>query len=332
MEKMPANLPPQYFAAEKRWREATTIEDQIGALREMLSIMPKHKGTDKLQADLKRRIAKLHREAKEQHKKGGHRVQLGYVPKEGAGQVAVIGPPNVGKSALVRAMTHAHPDVAPYPFTTQKPGPAMMPYEDIQIQLVDTPPLSDTYLVPWLPNLIRLADLALLVVDLGCDPVGQAQMVIDQMRKTSTHLDARGGESDGQVPIVLVKTMIVGNKSDLPQAAENFQRLQEKLSHDFQMVAISAGKLEGLEGFKIKVFEALEIIRVYTKEPGKKPDLEQPYVLKRGSTVVDVAAAVHRDFAKTLKHARIWGSAKYGGQNVQRDHQVEDGDIIELHI
>lgn len=329
---MPANLPPQYFAAEQRWREATTLEDQISALREMLAIMPKHKGTDKLQADLKRRIAKLQREAQAQRKKGGRRAQLGYVPKEGAGQVAIIGPANTGKSALVARVTHAHPEVAPYPFTTQKPNPAMMPYEDIQIQLVDTPPISDAYMVPWLPNLVRLADLALLVVDLGRDPVGQAQMVIDQMGKTSTHLDARGGKSDGQVPIVLVKTMLVGNKSELPQAAENFKRLQEKFGKDFQMVAISAVKHEGLEGFEKKVFEALEITRVYTKEPGKKPDLEQPYVLKRGSTVLDVAAAVHRDFAKTLKYARIWGSAKYGGQNVQRDHQVEDGDIIELHI
>jgi hypothetical protein len=329
---MPANLPPHYFAAEQRWREATTVEDQISALREMLAIMPKHKGTDKLQADLKRRIARLQKEAQAQRKKGGHRAKLGYVPKEGAGQVAIIGPPNTGKSALVAAVTHAHPDVAPYPFSTQKPLPAMMPYEDIQIQLVDTPPISDEYMLPWLPNLIRLADLALLVVDMSRDPARQAQMVIDQMEKTSTHLDGSGGKSDGQVPIVLVKTIIVGNKIDVSQAAENFQQLQERLGQKFQMVAISSEKREGLEDLQKMVFEALEITRVYTKEPGEKPDLEQPYVLKRGSTVLDVAAAVHRDFAKTLKYARIWGSEKYGGQSVQKNHLVEDGDILELHI
>jgi ribosome-interacting GTPase 1 len=329
---MPANLPPHYFAAEKRWREATTVEDQITALREMLAIMPKHKGTDKLQADLKRRIAKLQREAQTQRKKGGHRAKLGYVPKEGAGQVVIIGPPNTGKSALVAAVTHAHPDVAAYPFTTQTPIPAMMPYEDIQIQLVDTPPISNEYMVPWLPNLIRLADLALLVVNLGRDPAEQAQMVIDQMEKTSTHLEGHGGESDGQVPIVLVKTMLVGNKRDLPQATENFQQMQKRLGQKFPMVAISAKKREGLEGFEKRIFEALQITRIYTKEPGKKPDLEQPYVLKRGSTVLDVAAAVHRDFAKTLKYARIWGSEKYDGQSVQKNHLVKDGDILELHI
>jgi len=329
---MPANLPPQYFAAEQRWREASTLEEQIEALREMLAIMPKHKGTDKLQADLKRRIAKLQREVKEQRKKGGHRSQLGYVPKEGAGQVAVIGPPNAGKSALVRAMTHAHPDVAPYPFTTQNPAAAMMPYEDIQIQLVDTPPISDQYKLPWLPNLIRLADLAVLVVDLGHDPIGQAQMVIDEMEETSTHLNGSGGKSNGQEPIVLVKTIIAGNKDDLPQALENFHQLSDKFGQDFQILSFSVQKREGLENFKTKVFQALEILRVYTKEPGKKPDLEQPYVLKHGSTVLDVAASIHRDFASQLRYARIWGSEKYQGQSVQKNHRVEDGDIIELHL
>jgi len=328
---MPANLPPQYFAAEKKWREAATIEEQIKALREMLAIMPKHKGTEKLQGDLKRRIAKLQDEARAQRKKG-RRTHMGYVPKEGAGQVVIIGPPNAGKSALVKAMTHAHPEVAPYPFSTQKPSAAMMPYEDIQIQLVDTPPISQQYTTPWLPNLIRLADLAVLVVGLDLDPAGQAQMVIDQMKKTSTHLDGSGGESDGQVAIVRVRTIIVGNKSDLPQARRNFHQLGERLSPDFQTVAISAEKQEGLEELKRKIFDALEIIRVYTKEPGKKPDLKQPYVLKHGSTVLDVAAAVHRDFTSQLRYARIWGSEKYDGQNVQKNHLVEDGDIIELHM
>ncbi len=328
---MPANLPPQYFAAEKRWREATTIEDQVNALREMLAIMPKHKGTEKLQGDLKRRIAKLQDEARRQRQKG-RRTQIGHVPKEGAGQVAIIGPPNSGKSALISAVTHAHPEVAPYPYTTQKPNVAMMPFRDIQIQLVDTPPISDEYRLPWLPNLIRLADLALLVVDLSQDAAQQTQMVIDQMGETSTHLDGHGGESDGQEPIVKVKTLIAGNKSDLPQTEENSRKLHDRFGQSFEIVAVSAERGDGLEHLVNRIFEGLEIIRVYTKEPGKKPDLEQPYVLKRGSTVLDVAAAVHRDFINTLKYARIWGSEKYDGQNVQKNHLVEDGDIIELHI
>jgi hypothetical protein len=177
-----------------------------------------------------------------------------------------------------------------------------------------------------------LADLAVLVVDLSQDPVEQAQMVINEMGETSTRLNGSGGESDGQEPIVLVKTIITGNKNDLPQATESFRQLSKKFGQDFQILAISAEKREGLENFKTKIFEALEILRVYTKEPGKKPDLKQPYVLKHGSTVLDVAASIHRDFTSQLRYARIWGSEKYQGQSVQKNHIVEDGDIIELHL
>jgi ribosome-interacting GTPase 1 len=329
---MPANLTPQYFAAEQKWREAATIEEQVVALREMLAVMPKHKGTDKLQADLKRRIAKLQAEIKVQRKKGGRKAQLGYVPKEGAGQVAVIGPPNAGKSALIRAITHAHPEVAAYPFTTQKPLAAMMPYKDIQIQLVDTPAISEHYTVPWLPNLIRLADIALLVVDLGDDPVGQAQAIIGHMEQTSTHLSGTGGRSDGQVPVVQVKTVIVGNKSDSSPAGEQLDRLRAEMGEQFQIISVSVEQGRDLDELKQLVFDNLQIVRIYTKEPGKKPDLEQPYVLKRGSSVMDLAATIHRDFASSLKYARIWGSEKYDGQNVHKDHVLEDGDIIELHL
>ena len=329
---MPANLPPQYFAAEERWRRAATIEEQIAALREMLSIMPKHKGTDKLQADLKRRIAKLQQEAKAQRKKGGRKSELGHVPKEGAGQVAVIGPPNSGKSSLIHAVTHAHPEVAAYPFTTQKPLAAMMPYEDIQIQLVDTPPISEQFTPPWLTNLIRLADLALLVVDLGNHPGDQVQDVLDFMSKTSTHLSGRGGHHDGQEPIVLVKTIIAGGKKDGAGNEAGLKDLSDRYGSEFQILAFSAQAEEGLDALRGTIFQALQIVRVYTKEPGEKPDLKQPYVLKEGATVLDLAETIHKDFASQLKYARIWGAVKYDGQSIHKDHVLQDGDIIELHL
>jgi hypothetical protein len=329
---MPANLPPQYFAAEERWRKAATIEEQIAALREMLSIMPKHKGTDKLQADLKRRISKLQQEAKTQRKKGGRRSELGHVSREGAGQVAIIGPPNSGKSSIVQAVTHAHPEVAGYPFTTQKPLAGMMPYEDIQIQLIDTPAISEQFTPPWLINLIRLADLALLVVDLGEDPVGQAEQAIGYMSKTSTHLDGRGGEHDGQEPIALVRTIIVGSKKERPGADGRLADLRSRFGDKFHILAVSAETQEGLAQLKRSIFQALEIVRIYTKEPGAKPDLDKPYVLAQGSTVLDLAETIHRDFSSHLKYARIWGSEKYDGQNVNKEHILQDGDIIELHL
>ena len=156
---MPANLPPVYFDAEKRFREAKTPESKIEALEEMLTIMPKHKGTDKLRADLRRRIAKLKEQA--QQKKGGARRDAAYmIEKEGAAQIAVIGAPNTGKSALVAALTNASPEVAEFPHTTWKPTPGMAPYENIQFQLVDTPPITRDYLDPWMADLMRRADHA----------------------------------------------------------------------------------------------------------------------------------------------------------------------------
>jgi ribosome-interacting GTPase 1 len=181
-------------------------------------------------------------------------------------------------------------------------------------------------------NLIRLADIALLVVDLGSAAAKQALDVIAFMSRTSTHLGGSGGQSDGQIPTVKVKTLIVGNKKELSPAEANLRELQQRLGKDFHILAVSALSQKDLEEFKKDIFRALQIVRVYTKEPGKKPDLHQPYVLKEGSTILDLAESIHRDFASNLKHARIWGSEKYDGQNVQKDHVLQDGDIIELHL
>jgi len=152
------------------------------------------------------------------------------------------------------------------------------------------------------------------------------------MSKTSTHLSGQGGHHDGHEPIVLVKTIIAGNKKERSGGNEALAELGSTFGDRFQIVAFSAQSGEGLEELPRSVFQALEIVRVYTKEPGEKPDLEQPYVLKKGSTVMDLAETIHRDFANQLKYARIWGSVKYDGQNIQKDHVLQDGDIIELHL
>ena len=120
---MPANLPPDYKAAERRFREAKTTEDKIAALQEMMAIIPKHKGTDKLRADLRRRLSKLKAEQAQPSKKGRKGPSY-HIPKEEAPQVALIGSPNTGKSAFVTATTNATPEVANYPFTTRVPLPS----------------------------------------------------------------------------------------------------------------------------------------------------------------------------------------------------------------
>ena len=303
----------------------------------MLSTIPKHKGTEKMQADLKRRLSKLRGEAQ---KKGGaaRALPIYHIEREGAGQVALVGAPNVGKSLLVRRLTHAHPEVADYPFTTRLPTPGMMPFENVQFQLVDLPPVSDQFMESWVPTLVRQADAAALVVDLSADDlleeVETTRLLLEQHK-----IQLGGPTSDAPTSGAAVKrTLLVSNKVDRPGAEENFAALRDLLEESsadwcaVPMVAVSAETGAGLETFKRAVFDLLEVIRVFTKAPGKKPDQASPYVLKRGSTVFEAAEHVHKDFATQLKFARIWGHGKFGGQMVQRDYVLADGDILELHI
>jgi small GTP-binding protein len=315
---MPANLPPQYFEAEKRYRSAKDNDDKIAALEEMLAIMPKHKGTDHLKADLRRKIAKLTQDS--ERKSATQRASM-VIEKEGAAQVIVIGLPNAGKSQLIASVTGASPVVAEYPFTTQSASPGMMEFENIKIQLVDTPPLTPQFIEPWLPNTIRRADGLLIVVDLTNAPLNQMKAVATQLANKRIEL--------GQDK---TKTLIAANKTDMPGAGESYQDLQAHYEGRVPLLAISAREQTGLEELRRRIYEMLDIIRVYTKTPGNKPDLTDPIILERGSTLAAAAAAVHKDFAYKLKYARIWGSGKHDGIMAKRDHLLQDGDIIELHL
>jgi len=317
VRKMPANLPPQYFEVEKKFRLAKNAADKITALEEMLAIMPKHKGTDHLRADLRRKIARL---TQVSEKKAATQRASMLIDKEGAAQVVVIGLPNAGKSQLVTSVTNASPTVAEYPFTTHVATPGMMEFENIQIQLIDTPPLTEQSVVWWLPHMIRRADALLLVVDLSNAPLAQVEAIF-------TELEGRKIEIGDTV-----KALIVGNKLDLPNASESYLTLDNKYQGQLPVIAVSAREGIGLEELKRKIYQLLDIIRVYTKVPGRKPDFTDPIILGRGSTLEDAAASVHKDFAAKLKYARIWGSGKHDGIMAKRDHILQDGDIIELHL
>ena len=314
---MPANLPPQYFEVEKKFRLAKNPTDKITALEEMLAIMPKHKGTDHLRADLRRKIARL---TQVSEKKAATQRASMLIDKEGAAQVVVIGLPNAGKSQLVATVTNASPTVAEYPFTTHIATPGMMEFENIQIQLIDTPPLGEQSVVWWLPHMIRRADALLLVVDLSNAPLAQVEAILIELESRKIAIGDR------------VKALIVGNKLDLPSASESYLTLDNKYQGQLPVIAVSAREGIGLEELRRKIYQVLDIIRVYTKTPGRKPDLTDPIILDRGSTLEDAAASVHKDFAAKLKYARIWGSGKYDGAMVKRDHILQDGDIIELHL
>ena len=317
---MPANLTPQYMDAEKRFKQAQSVEDKIAALEEMMSTIPKHKGTEKLQAELKKKMSALRKESTDQSKKGGRRESY-VVEREGARQLALVGAPNCGKSQLVRATTHATPEVADYPYTTRNPIPAMLTFENVRLQLVDLPPISTEYTESWVPQVIRNADAVLWVVDLADDDV------LERIDETRTFL------ANAHADLEQMKVLIVGNKMDAEGAGDREAIVRETLQNRLPMTTISASSAspEDLEQFKRVVYDFLDVVRVYTKAPGKKPDFSDPYVVDRGSTVLDVAEKVHHDFVENLKYARIWGEGKVDGIMVPRDFVISEGDVLELH-
>ncbi len=325
---MPANLPPQYYAAEKAFREAKTNAERIEALEAMLAIMPKHKGTDKLKADLRAKIAKLTEQ--EERQSGGTRSQLYHVRKEGAGQAVLVGVANAGKSRLLGALTGANPKVAEYPFTTQLPTPAMMPYENIQVQVVDLPPVTEHQSQGWMRSLIRQSDLLLLVVDLSYDPLAEMDVILSELTSMRIEPVGRGDVGPTSDMTMRKRALIAGNKLDMPDSRDNLELVEESCGQRIPVVGISAQTGQGLEEFKRRVFLALDIVRVYSKAPGQPVDMSRPIIIPKGSTVAEVAADIHKSLAANLKYALVWGSGKFSGQRVSRQYVPEDGDVIEL--
>lgn len=319
---MPANLTPEYFQAEQRFKSASSTPEKLAALEEMLRSIPKHKGTEKMQADLKRRLSRLRKESQKKKSTTSQRPFY-YLEREGAGQVVLCGPPSCGKSQVLANLTHARPEIAEYPFTTRVPQPGMMSYEDIQIQLVDTPPLSPEFLEPWQLAMIKQADLALLLFDVN-DPhlLEHTEFVLSTLEKKEI---LPGGT-------VCPPVIVLGNKTDLPEGRENFMAWQELYKKRFQAEPFSA-LLEGdLNQIRNRIFQLLKIVRVYTKAPGKKPEEKPvPYVLKKGSTIREAAVTVHKDLGENFKFARVWGKTRFEGQMVERSYVLEDGDLVEIH-
>jgi len=329
---MPANLPPQYYEAERRYRETKDPQDKLLILHEMFAIMPKHKGTDKLQADVKAKISKLKKEI-QQKKKSTRRGDQYSVEKEGAAQLVLIGPPNAGKSQILASLSHATPEVAAYPYTTSKPLCGMMPFENIQIQLVDTPPIASEFMEPWLAGIVRSADLVCLVVDLGSDRMlEETQEVFQKLQEYKILLEQEERETNPLDGIAHKKSMILGNKSDLPISGINLSILKESYGQRIPIFHLSAKEKTNIEEFKQYIFDSLKILRVYTKTPGKKADYDDPVILKVGSTIMEAAKAIHKDFARNLKYARVWGEGVFDGQMVQKDFVLKDGHVVEFHI
>lgn len=328
---MAANLTPQYREAEERYKKAVDPEERLVALREMLALLPKHKGTEKMQAELKRKLAQLEDDA-QKPKKHGHHADPGHVKKEGAGQWVILGPPNAGKSSLLKALTNAHPEVAPYPFTTRAPLPGMMFFEDAPVQLVDTPAVSAAHTESWMPNLVRSADGLLLVFDVTADDNDEGMRAIDALLDKARVWPDPRPIPDGASPALIHKPAVVAaNRSDEDGDGTFGAILREIVGPRFPFHAVSAEHGLGLEDLKRPLWEKLGRMRIYAKEPGKKADLAKPFTLPTGGTVEDLAREIHKEIAAGLKFARIWGSGAFDGQQVDRHHVLKDKDVVEIH-
>jgi len=328
---MPANLTPQYLEAELKFKQAKATPEKIKALEVMMAVIPKHKGTERLRGQLKSRMAKL-KEELQKRPSIGKAEQAYNIKGEGAAQVILLGLPNSGKSSLFSQITNASSEVGDYSFTTQKPIPGMTKFENLQIQLVDTPPVQLDHIEPGFPNLIRNADTLLLLADLTEDPVSQMEIVIEELNKMRIKVAGKGPIPSLEMGWVFLRALLVGNKCDVKNAMGAYQRLESHFRDSFPILPISAKERMNFDELKKETYQILGIIRVYTKIPGKEPDLTEPVILKKGSTVGDVALSVHKDFVAKLRYAKIWGSGKFDGQMVKRDYLVNEGDVIELHL
>ncbi len=330
---MAANLTPQYHAAEATYRAARTPEEKLAALEEMWRELPKHKSSEKLQADLKKKLSAARKALQQGGKKGSTKADPFCIPKSGAGQVTLIGTPNVGKSSLVGGLTHAHVKIADYPFATALPVPGMVPYQDIQIQLIDTPPVTREHVPPGFPGLWRSADALIIVADLSSGSVLEdVETCLNHLAERHLELhDGPRARPDEAGEMRRVPGLVLANKIDVAGAGENLEMLRAFFGARLRVEPLSTHDGSLMARVPELLFRLIRVIRIYAKPPGKKPDLEEPFVLPAGSNVHDLAGKVFHGLEHRIPSARIWGHAVADGQNVQLDHVLHDQDIVELH-
>ncbi len=331
---MAVNLPPQYHDAEARYKKARTPEEKLVALREMWVILPKHKASEKVQAELKTKISELS-DTIEQEKSGPKKVAHGVykIPKQGAGQVVFLGPPNAGKSLLLSKLTKATPAVAPYPFTTREPAPGMMDYEDVRVQLVDLPPITSDHYEHFITDITRAADAAVLFLDLADDDgAASTQMVLDRLKLAKRELVNQVNPVDDDPTTYSMPTLLVANKCDDEAADIRLEIAKETFADRYPFLLVSAESGTGLVELRQAIYDRLGVMRIYTKLPGKPPQMDSPFTCPIGASIQEFAPRVHNDFEDGLKSARVWGSGAFDGQTVGRDHILQDKDVVELHL
>ncbi|SYZ74194.1 Small GTP-binding protein [Candidatus Zixiibacteriota bacterium] len=331
---MPANLPPQYYELEREYKKEQDPREKLRLAQELLAMMPKHKGTDKLQAELKAKISKLKEQLESGQKIHGarHLETHDHIDREGAGQAILIGPPNSGKSSLLASLTHAHPLITDYPLATREPLTGMMAFETVQIQLIDTPSIAPEHFENYLINLIRQADSVLLVVDLtSTDLEKEIAHIFNLLQEKRIRLCA-------EIPLVpddplfsCKRTLIVGHKMLEDNSAQGMDFLKKTYS-SFPLIWSSILDDDSLGALRRAIFASLRIIRAYTKKIGQAAAIADPIVLPVGGTIEQAALTIHKDFARQLQFAKIWREGHFEGYKVSRTFVLADGDIVEFHI
>jgi ribosome-interacting GTPase 1 len=318
---MPANLPQIYHKIEGRLKFAATSEEKIYILKEMLAVMPKHKGTDGLRAELNSKIAKLKKEAKK--KPLARRLDMNYVPKMGIAQVVLMGAPNSGKSTVLSKLTNAEPEVASYPFTTQKPDVGMVEFENVQIQLVDTPPLYENFHPPWLFALGRSSDVIIGLVDGSkANPLKELDSLLSRLEQGLIFLESKDYYTGDE--LMKKNGFIIISRSD----DKDLEPLRKKFGGRLNFLSFERDS--DIEALKKKIYNSLNLIRIYTKPPGKEADFTEPVVLRKGATVLDAAYEIHKDFADKMKYTKLWRGDKNPRQ-VGPEEVLMEGDVVEFH-
>ncbi|MHC4104825.1 MAG: GTPase [Planctomycetota bacterium] len=324
---MPTNVPPEYRKAEEAYRAAKTADEKLERLEDMIALLPKHKGTEHLYADLKRRVSALKKQLESGDKKSRHGSFVEFV-RQGAAQVILIGPPNSGKSSILKVLTKAHPEVGDYPFTTNQMQPGMAVYEDIQIQLVDTPPVTAEFIPRHLLGIVRKSDGVLLVADMSNDSALDDIDAVFEIFSARHVRFVREKEPENRDSVLC---RVIANKMDVPGSNSRLELLQQMLGDTLDIYPLTSMGEENVSQLPAMIFNWLKIVRVYTKAPGEKARRVCPHTVFAGQSVSDICELVHKDFFEKLRFARLWRGSE-APVTVSRNELVKDGDMIELHI
>lgn len=343
---MSANLTPQFHKAKEEYHRSSTNEEKLVALEEMLRTIPKHKGTDKMQANIKTQLSKVKSEAKKQSNKSKQKP-FWIIERQGAARIVLVGPPNTGKSQFLLSISNAATKVAPYPYTTQKPIPGMAVHKNIQLQIIDLPPFT-TNSPSWIMEIIRTSDLVLIFLDTSSDSILSqletlsealisnnlkllSPLVINDYEEESDFIEDADLFADPNSR----KAIIIANKCDKQSFSELFDiflEFLEMLEIDLPIHNISAKENLYIDSLFDNILDYLEIISAYTKAPGEEPNYNEPVALRKGATLTDLAMIIHKDFANKLKFARVWGPSTFDGQKVSKDYVICNQDVVEFNI